>query len=163
MDASLDIEEIIRRIAATAGCSVLAPAGVPAVEPHRLPRDVESFYQACGGCVLYADSDYPFRVVGPSEFQPANPVIAGVSGDDDISSLWYIVGRGGSGEYVTIDLDDSRAGRCYDSFWDRHAVAGSSPIIALSLADLLHRVHANEGKHWYWLRPEFEDLGDAYD
>lgn len=108
-------------------------------------------------------SDYPFRVVGPEAFVQANSVIAGVTGEDDISYSWYILGRGGSHEHVTIDLDESRLGRCYDSFWDRHAVAGSSPIIALSMTDLLSRIFANRGKPWYWLQPDYGSLGDAYD
>ncbi|HEX8411237.1 MAG TPA: SMI1/KNR4 family protein [Thermoanaerobaculia bacterium] len=159
----MNIDEIIQNIAETPGCALLPPRGLPDVAPYRLPADVETFYRRCGGCVLYEHSDYPFRIVEPERFVQANPVIAGVSGEDDISYSWYILGRGGSDEHVTIDLDESRSGRCYDSFWDRHAVAGSSRIIALSMTDLLNRLYANRGNLWYWLQPEFASLGDAYD
>ena len=104
-----------------------------------------------------------FEVVEPSGFRRANPIIVGETEEEDISSSWYIVGRGGSQEYVTVDLAEARVGRCYDSFWDRHAVAGSSPVIATSFTDLLDRMYSNEGRHWYWLSPEFQSLGDAYD
>jgi hypothetical protein len=24
-------------------------------------------------------------------------------------------------------------------------------------------LHANQGKHWYWLQPDFHSIGDAYE
>lgn len=159
----MNVDELIRRIASTPGCTIRPPAGLPDAGSYRLPSDVEAFYRECGGCVLYEDSQYPFHVVEPHAFRAANPIIVGESDADDISASWYIVGHGRTQEFVTIDLALSRAGRCYDSFWDRHAVAGSSSIIALSFTDLLERMYDNRGQYWYWLQPSFESLGDAYD
>jgi hypothetical protein len=41
-------------------------------------------------------------------------------------------------------------------------VRGSCPIIALSLAELLARLLAARGKHWYWLEDDWNGHGDAY-
>jgi hypothetical protein len=35
--------------------------------------------------------------------------------------------------------------------------------VAASFTELLRRLTANRGRHWYWLEPDFVDLGDAYD
>jgi hypothetical protein len=101
--------------------------------------------------------------VEPSGFVLANPVIVGELCPEDITAEWYIVAHAGSQETLTIDLNSSRLGRCYDSFWDRHGVPGSCKIIALSFTDLLRRLIENSGRYWYWLRDDFKSLGDAYD
>src|SRR5262249_38160131 len=121
------------------------------------------FYEECGGVSLYEGKDYAIRIVGPSEVLQANPLIRGVRGEDDISFGWYIIAGEPSDQAISIDFDKSRLGRCYDSFWDRHAIAGSSEIIALSFTELVERLYANRGEPWYWLQKDFEDLGDAYD
>lgn len=73
---------------------------------------------------------------------------------------------GSSGQNGTIEKDVThklRLGRCYDSNWEIHGVAGSCPIIANSFTELLERLVMNNGKHWYWLQDDFTSLGDAYD
>jgi antitoxin YokJ len=99
---------------------------------------------------------------GEAELVLANPVIIGER-VDDISDSWYIVGRGGAGEFMSIDLHPDRVGTCYDSFREVHGVPGSCAVIALSFTDLLERLLAAHGGHWYWLEPDFAPLGDAYD
>ena len=103
------------------------------------------------------------RIVHPDEFVPANPVIAGSEEPDDISASWYIVARGGNEEIITIDCAPDRLGRCYDSFWARHAIAGSCRVVALSFTELVRRLYAASGKHWYWLSEGAPDHGDAYE
>jgi len=70
--------------------------------------------------------------------------------------------RAGPGATVTIDCSPTRLGRCQDGFWDRHAVAGSCPLVALSFAELLERLVEGRGERWYWLRDD-PGYGDAYD
>ncbi len=111
---------------------------------------------------MFVNEDYPMRIVPPREFVLANPIIVGERCFDDISSHWYIVGRGGTEEMVTIDCSPPRLGRCYDSFWDRHGVAGSCPIVALSFTELLQRLLKQEGGYWYWLADDAPAHGDAY-
>lgn len=128
---------------------------------YELPHDVHAFYAACGGLDLYTDRAYGVHVVPPAEFAKANPVIRGCVGDGDISCDWFIIGMNAK-QYITIDLGMGRAGRCYDSFWDRHALPGDSPIIAMSFSELLVRLIAGGGGYWYWLREDFISYGDAY-
>jgi len=159
-----DVTELLQRIRGLSGCEVYQSQGQPDVSAHHvLPDDLRRFYALCGGLSLYERANYPVFFSRPKEVVPANPVIAGEQVGDDISASWYVIANDGAGEYLTIDLHPQRLGRCYDSFSDRHGVAGSCPIIATSFTDFLERLVANQGRHWYWLEPDFRSLGDAYD
>lgn len=129
---------------------------------RRLPDDVVAFYTECGGADLFLGKDFELRICTPGELVPSNPEIMGEQVPDDITSSWYIVARGGSGEYISIDLHPDRLGLCYDSFHEVHGVAGSCPVVATSFTDLLRRLLAADGGHWYWLEPGWVSLGDAY-
>jgi len=132
------------------------------VPGYRLPEDLRAFYGLCGGVDINVDQPYELHIVPASRLLKANPVIAGCEGEGDISYDWFILAEN-SGQYVTIDLGKERTGRCYDSFWDCHAVAGSSMIIALSYTDFLSRVAEHTGEGWYWIASGFSGFGDAYE
>lgn len=154
---------LIKKIASTSDCRLFEADGLPVIdEKHQLPKDISEFYEQCGGAVLYENADYPIYIVRPAEFELANPIIVGELCEEDISSEWYIVCTDGKGEYLTIDLNDQRKGKCYDSF-DRHGIVGETQVIASSFTDLIQRLLENKGKHWYWLRDDYVSLGDAYD
>ena len=157
------MRDLINRIEATAGCRIFPPVGFPSVEPgHKLPMDLQQFYELCGGVELFTEELFSMRISSPAELVLANPVIIGER-VDDISDSWYIVGRGGGSEFMSIDLHPDRLGTCYDSFWDVHGIPDSCAVIALSFSDLLERLLAACGGHWYWLEPDFVSLGDAYE
>ena len=84
-------------------------------------------------------------------------------GKTDISHDWYMIDRDPDQQYLTIDLNPQRVGRCYDGFIGRHAVALECQIIATTFADLLTRLVNNQGDYPYWLQDTFEPLGLAYD
>ena len=157
--------DIIAAIREATDCVVLPPQSVPTIRPdHKLPGDVRSFYGSCGGAVLFQHSSFPTFIVPPGGLVRANPVIVGEPCEYDISASWYIIASDGSdSQKMTIDLSEDRLGRCYDSFWDRHAVAGSSTIIARSFSEFVERSLASGGKHLYWLQEDFATYGDAYD
>ncbi|MEK4180757.1 SMI1/KNR4 family protein [Aeribacillus sp. FSL K6-1121] len=158
------IENLINKIKSLGDCVVYPPAGIPNVSTsHILPDDVYKFYELCGGALLFEKADYSILIVPPLDFQLANPIIVGELCEEDISSDWYICATDRNGEYITIDLNPGRLGRCYDSFYDRHGVVGECSIIATSFTDLLERLIENRGRHWYWLQEDFIPLGDAYD
>ncbi|WP_373229306.1 SMI1/KNR4 family protein [Cohnella sp.] len=160
----MEIREIIETVRSTPNCVVLPPKGIPQTEDNlKLSNDLREFYETCGGITLFQHADYQVNIVSPEDFVLANPVIVGERCDEDISSNWYIVASDGRGEYLTIDLDSSRLGKCYDSFFDRHGVVGESQVIALSFVELLKRLIQNKGQYWYWLKEDFVSLGDAYD
>jgi hypothetical protein len=157
------MRHLLNRIEATAGCRVRSETGLPTIESgHELPGDLRTFYELCGGVDFFVSAPFPVSISSPGELVLANPVIVG-GRVDDISDSWYIAGRGGGGEFISIDLHPNRIGICYDSFREIHGVPGSAAIIALSFTDLLERLLAARGGHWYWLEPDFVSLGDAYD
>jgi hypothetical protein len=158
-----ELQDILRKIRGTRGCEVLPPRGLPVLrEGDRLPDDLLEFYSICGGVRLFEQSTYPIRIVEPEELVRSNPEIVGTECPDDISDTWYIVARGGREEAISIDCSPNRLGRCYDSFWDRHGVAGDCVIVALSFTELLRRLLSNGGGYWYWLVDGGPGYGDAY-
>jgi antitoxin YokJ len=160
----MEIQLLVDKIKNLPNCKVHSPSGYLVLEKaHLLPGDLNEFYKLCGGIDLYTNRDYGITIVSPKEFVLANPVIIGEKAEYDISSNWYIIGRDTDNNYLTIDLNKSRLGRCYDSNWDIHGVAGSCPIIANSFLELIERLIMNKGNHWYWLQDDFVTLGDAYD
>ncbi|WP_235941351.1 SMI1/KNR4 family protein [Paenibacillus puerhi] len=160
----MNIKQLLIKIKTLPDCIVYPPTVSPIVErEHVVPLDVHEFYKICGGIELFTSSDYSISIVSPKKFVLANPVIVGERCEGDISSNWYIVADDGNGDYLTIDLAKERLGKCYDSFWDKHGVAGDCPIIATSFTDLLLRFMETKGKRWYWLQDDFVSMGDAYD
>ena len=159
----MSIEELIRTIQYTQDCVALSRNGLPKISGNglALPADVQEFYHLCGGVGLFQSAAYAIIIVPPQNVVPANPVIIGEQIEDDVSSCWYIIAKGDNRECLTIDLSEARLGRCYDSFYDLHP--GNSPIIAFSFTELLTSLLRNQGQHWYWLRDEKFNLGNAYD
>lgn len=155
----MQVADLVSRIRGASDGVVHGPAGLPAVlPPHRMPDDLLSFYRFCGGLVLHQTAPFPALLV------LANPVIVGELGEYDISFAWYILSSDGSNsQIVTIDPAEERLGRCYDSFWDRHAVAGSSTVIARSFSEFLQRSFERDSQDVYWHVPGFVAHGDAYD
>ena len=159
-----DIAVLIDTIRHRKDCIVMPSNGIP-VLPNGVgvPASVVDFYTACGGLILFPESEYPLTFVGPDCFVAANPLIVGEQVDDDITSSWYILAEGRSGEYVSIDTALDRAGRCYDSYVDRHGVKGDCPVIAKSIEYLLGKSVSRNGDRYYWLLNDFVSFGDAYD
>ncbi len=112
---------------------------------------------------LFPSKEYKISIVHPKDFIRANPEIIGEDIQDDRSYNWFVIATDQNGQYITIDLDSSRLGVCYDSFWDRHGVAGSNPVVAKSFTELLENLYSEGGIGWYWLNNQFSFLGDAYD
>ncbi|MEK3910780.1 SMI1/KNR4 family protein [Paenibacillus sp. FSL H7-0331] len=160
----MNIESLLTKLKAIPDCVVHSPSGLPILEEgFLLPSDLTDFYKFCGGVNLFTKGDYSISIVSPSDFVLANQVIVGEKCEDDISSTWYTIAKDDNGDYLTIDLQIERLGKCYDSFWDRHGVIGDCPVIANSFIDLLKQLIENDGNRWYWLENDFVSLGDAYD
>jgi len=169
----MTILDLITTIQHRPDCRVLPPQGLPPIQPHhRLPDDLRLFYAACGGMHLLRETDYPLHIRAPHDVVLTNTILLKgsseadlVASHDDITWSWYTIADDGNGDYLSIDLSLPRLGRCYDSFWDRHGVVGSCPIIALSFTALLQQAihHAAHAAAPYWLRDDFLSLGDAYD
>jgi antitoxin YokJ len=166
-----NLTHLIHKVCSLRGCRLEPPIGIPNVQAeHMLLEDIKLFYKLCGGLMLFEDADYPVQIVSPQNFIQSNSMIMiGLSQEqmdlikNEPSWSWYIIGLGDSGEYISIDLDPVRLGRCYYSFWDTHAMKGYSPIIATSFSELLERLIENRGEGRYWEQPSYASLGDAYD
>lgn len=168
----MTIEELLIRIQETPGCKIEPPSGLPLIEKlHHLPDDLRSFYELCGELSLAENTSYVVTIVPPSKFMLANSVILGEevaelareTEGEDISWSWYILADCRNGDYITIDLDQQRLGRCYESSHETHGLVGNTPIIALSFTELVLSLYDKRGSYWYWLQPDFVSLGDAYD
>lgn len=158
-----EMQRLLDRIVRTHDCSVAAPRGQPVLrEGDRLPDDLSEFYRLVGGVSLFEHGTFPMRVVGPANLARANLEIVGAECPDDISDYWYIVARGGQEEAVTIDCGRERLGRCYDSFWDCHGVAGDCRVLSLSFTELLQRLFDNGGQHGRLIEVDGPNYGDAY-
>lgn len=158
------IKLLIEAASRVRGCTVLPQRGIPIVKHGlALPDDLKTFYETCGGLHLFQQSLYPIEIAGPEDFEPANLALLGLGPQQDRSDDWYLLARSGPEQSISIDLHSSRAGRCYDSFWDRHAVAGSCTVIALSFTEFLQTTLTRSGSSLYWLEPGFKSFGDAYD
>lgn len=152
------IQELYRR----RDCTVAQAFGLPRLEEgHTLPEELAELYRLCGGIELFAGSSHPIRIVGPMDFVPADPVILGRPALRSPTSTWYVLARRADDAFITIDVAPDRAGRCYDSAWDRHGVSGNCPIVARSLAELLQTVVARGSGEPWWLDPAWAPLGDA--
>ena len=159
-----DVNELIGRARAIPDCVVRPVAGMPGLpQGIALPSDLSGFYRACGGMDLCQNSGYPISVAAPGQLIPSNLAVLGETNLGDRSDQWYAIAVTQDREYLSIDLDPARSGRCYDSFHETHGLVGESTVIATSFTDLLSRLIANAGRHWYWLEAGFRSLGDAYD
>jgi hypothetical protein len=167
----MPLQEVLQRIRSTPDCEVYAPTGLPVTHnEHVLSEDLREFYSRCGGVSLYRTSPKRIGILPPERVVLANPLLwPGITTEQaatsagDISWSWYVIAYDYGGNYLTIDLSKERLGRCYDSFFDRHAMPGYCPIIARSFTDLLTRLVDNQQAYPYWELPDFVSMGDAYD
>ena len=160
----MDILKLLDKIKNTSKCVVYKPCGLPVLNKGvELPNDLRVFYENCGGVSFFVDSEYEFTIVSPEEMVLANPVIVGELCEEDISSNWYIICKDIENNYITIDLAKERLGKCYDSFWDRHGVAGECAIIANDFTELVLQLFTNQGESIFWLDEDFVYIGNAYD
>ena len=159
-----DIRELMEILKKSSVCTIKSPCGQPKLRDGEvLPDDLKLFYEQIGGLVFNDDS-YHFEIVGPNEMVLTNPVVVGELCEDDISSDWYIICKDIEDNYISIDMNEKRLGRCYDSFWDRHGVVGECSIVARSFTELLWNLMNNRKNEYpYWLEDGFDYIGDAYD
>ncbi|TAF65397.1 MAG: SMI1/KNR4 family protein [Cytophagales bacterium] len=158
-----NIIQIIKEIIMKSEHIVLPPQTVNAdINGIVIPEDMFQFYQLCGGISLWINSPYRLDIVPFDTIVRANPIIVGQSYENDISFDWFIIGKAQNSQYITIDLNKNRLGKCYDSFWDRHAVVGSCSVIALNFTELIVSI-LKQKENFFWLENDFQSLGDAYD
>lgn len=167
----MNIEHLIEKIRKYENCKILPPSGLPSVEDGNvLPSDVIRFYELCGGVELYKNKDYCVEFVKPTEFVPISPLIwdaeiinsARNVFEVKVATSWYRAVNLGDSNFIAIDLNPIKSGRCYKAFWDSYAVKDETPIIANSFTELLSQFIDNNGEYWYFMQDDFVSYGDAY-
>ena len=157
------VSAVIEELRERGDCLVLPPVGPPRVRSDlSLPADLSTFYRECGGVVFTGPG---IGIVPPSRFLPVNEVVLGELHPEDVSSAWYLVAEASTAstaERISIDLRQEFQGRCYDSFWDRHGVAGSMPVVARSFTELLEWAAGASLESWQ-AGGGWPSYGDAYD
>lgn len=159
------MKEIIDKSRSNSNFKLYRPCGYPdVVGGHVLPEDVKEFYSMCGGMECYINSGgFPIRILPPSDVKLANKLLLGQTYTDDISSSWYVIADAEDGNFISIDFNPNRIGKCYESFEYTHAVSGNCPIISLSFTELLLNIINYKGDYFYWKNnTEFKIYGDAY-
>jgi hypothetical protein len=167
-----ELLNVLAEVAQHSGCHLLPPAG-PVTLPDRfaLPDDLHRFYELCGGAVLFEGAPFEWTVSGPNQLVPASPRLLGskpahdiaTEYPDDLTNSCFVFAQSGPGStdsLVVVDLHPARAGRYYDAFWDSYGLVGQMPILALTAAEVLHRLLDTQGARATHLEPFH---GDAYD
>lgn len=161
----MEIKKIVSKMESSNNFKVNKPCGLPNIlEKHLLPDDVKTFYNLCGGVECYIESGgFPLVILPPKEIKLSNIVLLGNDHKDDISSSWYLIVDAYDGNYLSIDFDRKRVGKCYESFEYSHAVKDNCPIIARSFTELLINIFDYCGDYFFWKDNEkFSCYGDAY-
>jgi hypothetical protein len=152
------LSDLLDDLAARPGWSLLPVEDAAWEAPPAAPADLDELRRRCGGIRT------PGGLVVAHRVRSAQAAILGEAHPDDRSFHWYVIAEtddSSTSERAVVDLHPDRLGRCYDAFWDRFAIAGSMPVIAESVTELLERLrHADGDAYWSDLR---EGSADAYD
>ncbi len=162
----MNVKELIDNIRNNSNFKIKPACGYPKIkEGHILPDDVKEFYGICGGIECYInDGGFPINILSPNKFTQANKLLLGNEYEDDISSSWYVIVDAEDGNYISIDCNCRRLGKCYESFEYSHASVGNCPVIALSFTELLSNIFEYKDDYFFWKdNPNFIAHGDAYD
>jgi hypothetical protein len=165
----MDLQGIIRQIQETPNCKVYPSVGKPILRVgHKLPDDLDWFYQMYGGMEIHDGEIYGHRIVPPSEFVPINTIMfpGYPEGEwpEDRSDDWYTIAENYNGDYLAVDLNPERVGRCYNCFYEIHCMPGEQAVVALSFTDLVKNIlYAPKNLTSFWDDAGFIQLGDAYD
>lgn len=165
---SMKIIEILKKIEQDSNCRFVSNTDF--TSELALPEDLNYFFSKYDSLEMFLDKPYGIKIVSSSEFIPTSKRL--YPEDDviweelegDISNEWYLIAESEQiNQYISIDMNKSRFGYCYDSFLETHATPGESQIIAKSFTELLEQLYSSKGENWFWLSENFDSYGDAYD
>jgi len=161
----MKLKEIIHQLKISSNFIVNEPCGYPEIKDgYVLPDDIREFYSICGGIMCYTQyGGFPIEILKPSNVKLSNIALLGKHYEEDISSSWHLIADALDGNFISVDFEPTRLGRCYESFAYSHAVANNCPMIALSFTELLYSIYKYTGDYFFWLdNPRFIGYGDAY-
>jgi hypothetical protein len=152
-----ELSSVLAAVVQHPGCHLLPPTGpVTLPDPFTIPGDLHQFYELCGGAVLFEGATFEWTVSGPHQLVPASPRLLGPEAaqhvateyPDDLTNWCFVFAESSprsTDSIVVVDLDPAWAGRYYDAFWDSYGLVGEMPILALTAAEVLHRLLATGG------------------
>lgn len=165
----MELQAIIHQIQEAPNCMVYPSVSKPLLRPsHKLPDDLNWFYHMYGGMEIHSGKIYGHRIVLPSEFVLINTLMfPGYPEEEwpaDRSRDWYTIAENYNGDYLAIDLNPRRLGRCYNCFYEIHCMPGEQAIVAFSFTELVKNIfNAPKDRTRFWEDSSFLKLGDAYD
>lgn len=143
----MTLESALNLLRSRDDCEVLPPSGVPVVGAGlKLPSDVECFFRLCGGAKIgiFEDDYFSWRVVQPSEFIGALPLVLGLSYESE-KSFWehhwaqgfYRLAENQTGdERVVVSCGNRHNGLFFDGHQESFA-CDNMRLIARTLPELL--------------------------
>ncbi|CAM1365328.1 hypothetical protein [Tenacibaculum xiamenense] len=166
-----DLKEIIKLISKDDNCKVFKP-NPKLIIKRKIPKDLDLFFKLTNGINLFENEPFGIEIIGKENFISTNEYL--YPKDDviweelegDITNNWFLIAKSEElSQYISIDLTDNKNGNCYDSFLDTHGEEGLSEIVANNFTELLWNLYKSKGKgeSWYWIKKEFEKIGDAFD
>ncbi len=180
----MKIKDLIKDIGKRRGCEVYKPSGKPEIA-LKLPSDLMEFYELCGGLELFSLfklideglieelEHYPSIFLQPEKVLESTKIILLEDiyeesiGDTIYNNSefknWYTIVDLYDGNYIVIDLNEHKLGKCYLAYADNFLIAGEMPVIAESFTELLEKLIENNGEYFFFLDDNFESYGDAFD
>lgn len=158
------LQEIIADLSSRIDCHFHRGAALPLIPAGlQLPQDLALFYASFQEAWLFGDrADSRCHILPPSDFVQVGAAITGQATHHGLEKTWYALAHMQDGNYVAMDLLPARLGWCYDCFHETYGEPGECQVISLSFTEFLNRLTENREAP-YWLEPDFDGYGDAYD
>lgn len=152
VEVPMSLESALDLLRSHDNCELLPPSGVPIIDSEmRLPPEIECFYRLCGGARIgiFEDDYYSWRIVSPSEFVEALPLVLGLSyecektfWDRHWARCFYRFAENQTGdERVLVSCGDKHNGLFFDGHQESFGcdnmrlIARTLPELLLALAD----------------------------
>lgn len=130
-------------------CQTTPARNLPKVD---MPEDLTVFYEHFGEVTFYPNSQYPFKILPPDEFQKSNLIVTGEDLNDPVTEDWYTIVKC-EDQLISINLKKGLTfGYCYDSFWDIYGTTNDDTLIAKSFTQLIINIIKSKGKNLFWIK-----------
>jgi len=166
-----DLIKIIDLISKDPNCRVFEPNKELTID-RAIPEDLELFFKLTNGISLFENEPFGIKIIGKEDFISTNEYLYDEDDliweelDGDVTNEWFLIAKSPElAQYISIDLTEERFGKCYDSYFSTHGEEGMSEIVANSFTELLWNFYNSKGtgESWYWIKKNFEKIGDAFD
>ncbi len=151
------IQKLVDIIQADSRCTLQPPCEAEALRASPLPDDLKAFYTLANGGELFAQTEYPWRIIPFESLLPHSQVFDPFDCDGRIiSDSWVIFLEEPTHKTpYAIDLHEERFGSCYQvSRYDY------PDILAQSFGEMLRMVLELQGSYPPWYANGYHYYGD---